>query len=118
MTGSPRRKVTLRQLHQMKAERRRIVALGVYDAPMAAIADEIGFELFVIGNSGPMSLFGYRDSARVPPEALFHMTLGVSRGAQASTASWTVDVLTMAARAWALTNPRACVSRIQFSSPV
>lgn len=79
MTGSPRRKVTLRQLRQMKAERRRIVALGVYDAPMAAIADEIGFELFVIGNSGPMSLFGYRNSARVPPEALFHMTQGVSR---------------------------------------
>lgn len=79
MTGSPRRKVTLRQLREMKAECRRIAALGVYDAPTAAIADEIGFELFVIGNSGPMSLLGYRDSARVPPEALFYMTQGVSR---------------------------------------
>jgi 3-methyl-2-oxobutanoate hydroxymethyltransferase len=63
----------------MKERRERIAALGVYDAPMAAIADEIGFEIFVVGNSGPMSLFGYRDSARVPPEDLFYMTQAVTR---------------------------------------
>jgi 3-methyl-2-oxobutanoate hydroxymethyltransferase len=63
----------------MKIERRRIVGLGVYDSPMASIADEIGFELFVIGNSGPMSLFGYRDSAHVQPADLFYMTRAVSR---------------------------------------
>jgi 3-methyl-2-oxobutanoate hydroxymethyltransferase len=79
MTDNPRKKVTLRQLQQMKIERRRIAGLGVYDSPMATIADEIGFELFVIGNSGPMSLFGYRDSAHVRPADLFHMTLAVSR---------------------------------------
>jgi 3-methyl-2-oxobutanoate hydroxymethyltransferase len=79
MAASSRKKVTLRQLQQMKAERRPIAALGVYDAPMAAIADEIGFELFVIGNSGPMSLFGYRDSSRVRAEDLFYMTQAVSR---------------------------------------
>ncbi|MGH7684293.1 MAG: 3-methyl-2-oxobutanoate hydroxymethyltransferase, partial [Vulcanimicrobiaceae bacterium] len=49
-----RRKITIRQLARMKRERIPIVALGVYDAPMAVIADEIGFEVFVIGNSGPM----------------------------------------------------------------
>lgn len=79
MTDTKRKKVTLRQLAQMKAERRLIAALGVYDTPTAAIADEIGFELFVIGNSGPMSLFGYRDSVRVRPEDLFYMTQAVSR---------------------------------------
>src|SRR6185369_2972286 len=74
-----RRKITLRHLQNMKERRERIAALGVYDAPMAAIADEIGFEIFVVGNSGPMSLFGYRDSARVPPEDLFYMTQAVTR---------------------------------------
>ena len=74
-----RRKITLRHLQNMKERRERIAALGVYDAPMAAIADEIGFEIFVVGNSGPMSLFGYRDSARVPPEDLFYMTQAVAR---------------------------------------
>jgi 3-methyl-2-oxobutanoate hydroxymethyltransferase len=63
----------------MKRAGRRIAALGVYDAPMAAMADEIGFELFVIGNSGPMSLFGHKESARVPAEDLKYMTLAVSR---------------------------------------
>jgi 3-methyl-2-oxobutanoate hydroxymethyltransferase len=79
MTDAARKKVTLRQLAQMKAERQRIAALGVYDAPMAAIADEVGFEMFVIGNSGPMSLFGYRDAVQVRPDDLFFMTQAVSR---------------------------------------
>lgn len=76
---SARKKVTIRQLQQMKSEGRRIAALGVYDAPMAAIADEIGFEILMIGNSGPMSLFGYRESPRIPREDLLYMTAAVSR---------------------------------------
>jgi 3-methyl-2-oxobutanoate hydroxymethyltransferase len=79
MTSSMRKKVTLRRLRQMKSERQRIVGLGVYDSPMASIADEIGFELFVIGNSGPMSLLGYDDSAHVQSTDLFYMTRAVSR---------------------------------------
>lgn len=72
-------KTTLRSLQEMKRNGRRIAALGVYDAPMAAIADEIGFELFVIGNSGPMSLFGHKEAARVPADELKFMTQAVSR---------------------------------------
>lgn len=72
-------KTTLRRLMEMKRSGSRIAALGVYDAPMASIADEIGFELFVIGNSGPMSLFGYREAARVPSADLECMTAAVSR---------------------------------------
>jgi 3-methyl-2-oxobutanoate hydroxymethyltransferase len=77
--GEERKKVTIRQLHRMKSEGRKIAALGVYDAPMAAIADRIGFEIMMIGNSGPMSLLGYRDSAKVRREDLLYMTQAVSR---------------------------------------
>ena len=77
--ASARSKITIRSLMQMKAEGRRIAALGVYDAPMAAIADQIGFEILMIGNSGPMSLFGYRESTRIPREDLLFMTAAVSR---------------------------------------
>jgi 3-methyl-2-oxobutanoate hydroxymethyltransferase len=73
------KKVTINKLHEMKNRRQPIVALGVYDSPMAAIAEEVGFEIFVIGNSGPMSLFGHRRSAAVSPEELLFMTQGVSR---------------------------------------
>lgn len=74
-----RKKTTLRQLHEMKRAGSRIAALGIYDAPMAAIADEVGFELFVIGNSGPMSLFGYKEAARVSVRDLECMTAAVRR---------------------------------------
>ena len=80
--ASERKKMTIRQLHRMKTEGRRIAALGVYDAPMAAIAEEIGFEILMIGNSGPMSLFGYRESTRIPGEDLLFMTSAVSRVAK------------------------------------
>lgn len=79
MQQSARKKVTLKVLQEMRRNGARIAALGVYDSPMAVIADEIGFEIFVIGNSGPMSLFGYKESVRVPAEDLRFMTAAVSR---------------------------------------
>jgi len=78
------RKVTLRQLRGMKARHEPIVALGVYDSPMAAWADALGFEMFIIGNSGPMSLFGHRSSTTVKPQELLFMTQAVSRVTQSA----------------------------------
>jgi 3-methyl-2-oxobutanoate hydroxymethyltransferase len=60
-----RRKVTIRQLREMKAKGERIVALGVYDAVTAGIADELGFHIFMTGPSGPMSLFGHTNPAQI-----------------------------------------------------
>ncbi|MBX3121562.1 MAG: 3-methyl-2-oxobutanoate hydroxymethyltransferase [Nitrospira sp.] len=74
-----RKKVTIQQLQKMKAEGTRICALGVYDTPMAVAADRIGFELFVIGNSGPMSLLGYTESTAVRSEDLLFMCKAVKR---------------------------------------
>lgn len=73
------KKATIHELWEMKRSGARIAALGVYDAPMAMIADEIGFELFVIGNSGPMSLFGYKEAVQVRRQDLEYMTAAVSR---------------------------------------
>ena len=79
MSSAERKKVTIRRLLVMKERGERIVALGVYDSPMAAWADEIGFEIFVVGNSGPMSLFGHKSSTTVKPEEILFMTRAVSR---------------------------------------
>lgn len=46
---------------------------------MAVAADRVGFELFVIGNSGPMSLLGYTESTAVRSEALLFMCKAVKR---------------------------------------
>ena len=41
MSDTPRKKVTLNYLRQKKAAGERITSIGVYDAPMAAIADRV-----------------------------------------------------------------------------
>ena len=79
MPDAPRKKVSIERLLTMKERGDTIVALGVYDSPMAAWADSIGFEIFVIGNSGPMSLFGHRAATTVRADELLFMTRAVSR---------------------------------------
>ena len=59
IVADKRRKVTVKLLQERKDRGEMIVALGVYDSPMAAIADEIGFDLLINGNAGPMSLLGH-----------------------------------------------------------
>lgn len=82
MSEQQRRKVTLNYLRQKKQKRERITSIGVYDAPMAAIADRVGFDLLVVGNAGPMSLFAHKDPTTVRFEEQLYMTQAVSRVAK------------------------------------
>src|SRR5574337_1652168 len=77
-----RRKVTVKSSLDKKAAGETIVALGVYDSPMAAIADEIGFDLLINGNAGPMSLLGHTTPMTVRLEEQLILTRAVSRVAQ------------------------------------
>jgi 3-methyl-2-oxobutanoate hydroxymethyltransferase len=74
-----RKRVTLNTLREKKKRGERITSIGVYDAPLAAIADKVGFDLLVIGNAGPMSLFGHSDPTTVKFEEQLYMTQAVSR---------------------------------------
>jgi 3-methyl-2-oxobutanoate hydroxymethyltransferase len=67
MSSAPasRRKVTIRDLQNMKARREPIIALGVYDAVVAGLADELGVHVLMNGPSGPMSLFGRSNPAEI-----------------------------------------------------
>ena len=78
-TEARRKKVTIKSLQEKKARGERITSLGVYDSPMAAIADRVGFDLLVNGNAGPMSLFGHRDPTTVRFEEQLILTQAVSR---------------------------------------
>lgn len=79
MAGSTRKKVTIKELHRKKAAGEMITSLGVYDAPMAAIADNVGFDLLINGNAGPMSLLAHRDPTTVPYMDQLILTQAVSR---------------------------------------
>lgn len=77
-----RRKVTIKHLLEKKAQKDPIRAIGVYDAPMARIADEVGFDMLVNGNGGPMSLLGHKHPMGVLYEEQLALTKAVSRSAQ------------------------------------
>ena len=79
MSVEKRKKVTIKHLLDKKKNKEMIVSLGVYDAPMAAIADEIGFDLLINGNAGPMSLLGHPTPLTVRFEEQLILTQAVSR---------------------------------------
>lgn len=79
MNTAKRKKITIKHLLEKKRNHEMIVSLGVYDAPMAAIADEIGFDLLINGNAGPMSLLGHPTPLTVRFEEQLILTQAVSR---------------------------------------
>lgn len=82
MNPPARKKVTLNYLRDKKRKGERITSIGVYDAPMAAIADRVGFDLLINGNAGPMSLLGHADPTTVTFEEQLMLTKAVSRVAK------------------------------------
>ncbi|ATE61591.1 3-methyl-2-oxobutanoate hydroxymethyltransferase [Thauera sinica] len=79
MTEQPRKKITLNTLRAKKQRGELITSIGVYDAPMAHIADRVGFDLLIVGNAGPMSLLGHEDPTTVSFEEQLFLTRAVSR---------------------------------------
>ncbi|ART67333.1 hypothetical protein BTO20_00820 [Mycobacterium dioxanotrophicus] len=78
-TTAPRRRVTIKQLHEKKRKGEIITTLGVYDAPMAKIAERIGFDMVMNGNGGPMSILGHSDPTTVLFEEQLALTKAVAR---------------------------------------
>jgi len=74
-----RKKVTVKEIIQKKNRKETIVAIAAYDAPLAAIADEIGFDLLINGNAGPMSLLGHQSPLTVTFDEQLMLTKAVSR---------------------------------------
>lgn len=79
MDPAKRKKVTIKSVHDKKRAGQKITSIGVYDAPMAAIADRVGFDFLVVGNAGPMALLGHPDPTTVKFEEQLALTRAVSR---------------------------------------
>jgi 3-methyl-2-oxobutanoate hydroxymethyltransferase len=82
VNNPPAKKVTLKALRDKKRKGARITAIGVYDAPMAAIADRIGFDLLIVDHAGPMSLLGHSDPTTVTFDEQLCLTRAVTRVAK------------------------------------
>ncbi len=73
-------KLTLRHIQKFYREEKKIVALTAYDALMAKIADEVGVDIILVGDSLGMTMLGYKNTIPVTLEQSLHHTSAVVRG--------------------------------------
>lgn len=79
-----RKKVSVNAFRLMKTEGRRIVMVTSYDYPAAAIADEVGVDSILVGDSYGMVVLGYDTTIPVTVDELLTICRAVKRGAQHS----------------------------------
>jgi len=81
-TVDPDRKHTsLASFMKMKTENRKIVMVTSYDYPTAAIADSIGVDSILVGDSYGMVVLGYENTIPVTAEELLPVCRAVKRAA-------------------------------------
>jgi len=76
-----RRKMSVASFMGMKAENRKIVMVTSYDYPTAAIADAVGVDSILVGDSYGMVILGYENTIPVTVEELLPVCRAVRRGA-------------------------------------
>lgn len=79
-----RKKVTLKTLLCMKNEGTPASFITAYDYPSACYADEAEIEMILVGDSGGMTMLGYKNTMPVTMNEMLHFTKAVCRGAQHS----------------------------------
>lgn len=76
------RKVTVPRLAEMKREGRKIVMVTAYDYPTAALADEAGVDVILVGDSLGMVVLGYESTLPVTIDQMLHHVQPVARAAR------------------------------------
>jgi len=76
-----RQKVSVTTFKRMKAEGKKIVMVTSYDYPTAAIADEVGVDSILVGDSYGMVVLGYDNTIPVTVDELLPVCRAVRRGA-------------------------------------
>src|SRR5260370_30027149 len=76
-----RKKTSVASFMRMKTEAHRIVMVTSYDYPTAAIADAVGVDSILVGDSYGMVVLGYENTIPVTVEELLPVCRAVRRGA-------------------------------------
>jgi len=77
---SASKKITTHTLLDMKHKGENIVALTAYDAPTAALINEAGVDVILVGDSVANVKLGYENTLPVTPEEMLHHVKAVTRG--------------------------------------
>jgi 3-methyl-2-oxobutanoate hydroxymethyltransferase len=78
-SGSPRTKVTVPALSEMKRQGKLISALTAYDYATARLVDEAGIDLVLVGDSLAMVVLGHENTLSVTVDEMLHHTKAVRR---------------------------------------
>jgi 3-methyl-2-oxobutanoate hydroxymethyltransferase len=73
--------VTVHDLREWKAQGTRFAMLTAYDFPTAAILDDAGIPVLLVGDSLGRNVLGYENELPVTMEEMLHHTRAVARGA-------------------------------------
>jgi 3-methyl-2-oxobutanoate hydroxymethyltransferase len=76
---SPRAKVTVQTLHEMKRRGEKIVVLTAYDFPTARLEDEAGVDVILVGDSLGNVVLGYENTLPVTVDEMVHHLKAVLR---------------------------------------
>jgi 3-methyl-2-oxobutanoate hydroxymethyltransferase len=77
-----RKKVTIGALRAMKAKGVTASYITAYDYPSACFAEAAGIDMILVGDSGGMTLLGYKNTLPVTMDEMLHFTKAVCRGAK------------------------------------
>src|SRR6266849_8613724 len=83
-SSAERKKVTVADFSKMKNHNQRIVMVTAYDYPTSIIADEVGVDSILVGDSYGMVVLGYDTTIPVTIEELLPVCQAVKRGASRS----------------------------------
>ena len=75
-----RKPVTLTKLSEKKALGEPIVMVTAYDHPSAAIVDEAGVDVVLVGDSAANNVLGYRDTVPITLDEILMLSRAVRRG--------------------------------------
>ncbi|MGV1099455.1 3-methyl-2-oxobutanoate hydroxymethyltransferase [Thiovibrio sp. JS02] len=76
----PERKLTVRDIVEMKGRGERIVMLTAYDASFGRLLDQSGIEVVLVGDSLGMVLLGYESTVPVTMAEMLHHARAVKHG--------------------------------------
>src|SRR5688572_4767217 len=80
--AAPRKKVTIGALRSMKAKGIPASYITAYDYPTACFAEAAGVDMILVGDSGGMTMLGYKNTLPVTMDEMLHFTKAVCRGAK------------------------------------
>ncbi len=81
-TATDARPVTILTLKKMQEAGEKFTTVALYDAPMAAMADQCGVDVLLVGDSLGMTVLGFDSTLPVTMEHMIYHVEAVSRGSR------------------------------------